>query len=84
MSSARCPQTTSTNPLVRRLLRDDCRSTPLASLAVVLAFLLVAYLRGGKDDMKAAADAVHEVRSTVGIPAAVRALGEALRSLERP
>jgi hypothetical protein len=42
---------------------------PLASLFRVLAFLLVAYLRGGKDDMKAAADAVQKVCSTVGVAA---------------
>ena len=39
---------------------------PVASLVLVLVFLSIAYLRGGKDDMKAAADAIQKVRSTVG------------------
>ena len=57
---------------------------PLASLFLVLLFLLVVYLRGGKDDLKTAADAVHKVRSTVGVAAAVRALVEVMRTIRRP
>jgi hypothetical protein len=57
---------------------------PLAALFLILLFLLVAYLRGGKEDLRAAADAVHKVRSTVGVAAAVRAFGETLRTIRRP
>lgn len=56
---------------------------PLASLLLVLIFLSIAYLKGGKDDMRAAADAVHKIRSTVGVAATVRAFVEAWRTIKR-
>jgi hypothetical protein len=45
---------------------------PLVSLALCLLFLLVVYLKGGKDDMEAAGRALRHVRD-VGIAPAVRA-----------
>lgn len=57
---------------------------PLASLFLVLVFLSIAYLKGGKDDLRAAADAVNKIRSTAGVAAIVRALAEALRAIKRP
>ncbi|MCH6165323.1 hypothetical protein [Pseudonocardia alaniniphila] len=55
---------------------------PLASLFFVLAFLLVVYLKGGKEDLKVAADAVHKVRS-VGVGPAIRAAIGAMKSIKR-
>jgi hypothetical protein len=42
------------------------------SLALCLLFLLVVYLKGGKDDLEVAAKALREVRD-VGVAPAVRA-----------
>ena len=42
------------------------------SLALVLVFLLIIYFKGGKDDLKAAADALHKVRD-VGVGPSLRA-----------
>ncbi|WP_141282918.1 hypothetical protein [Pseudonocardia hydrocarbonoxydans] len=44
----------------------------LVSLTLILVFLLVVYLKGGKDDLKVAADALHRVRD-VGVGPSVRA-----------
>lgn len=53
---------------------------PPASLLLVLVFLTIVYLRGGRDDLKAAAEAVHKVRSTVGVVPAIRAAIQAWKS----
>lgn len=53
---------------------------PLAALFLVLIFLTIAYLRGGPEDLKAAADAVHKVRRTVGVVPAIRAAIQARKS----
>ena len=45
---------------------------PLGSLALCLLFLLVVYLKGGREDLEAAAKALREVRD-VGVAPAVRA-----------
>lgn len=42
------------------------------SLALIVLFLLVVYLKGGKNDLKAAAEALHKVRD-VGVGPSVRA-----------
>jgi hypothetical protein len=42
------------------------------SLALTLLFLLVIYLKGGKEDLKAAAEALHKVRD-VGVGPSIRA-----------
>jgi hypothetical protein len=41
-------------------------------LALCLVFLLLAYLKGGKDDLEAAAKALHQIRD-VGVAPAIRA-----------
>ena len=45
---------------------------PVVGLAFCLLFLLVVYLKGGKDDLEAAAKALREVRD-VGVAPAIRA-----------
>ena len=45
---------------------------PVVGLALCLLFLLVVYLKGGKDDLEAAAKALREVRD-VGVAPAIRA-----------
>jgi hypothetical protein len=52
---------------------------PLASLFLILAFLLVVYRKGGKDDLKAAAEALHKVRD-VGVGPSIRTALEARQS----
>lgn len=46
--------------------------TAVLSLALILLFLLIVYLKGGKDDLKAAAEALHKVRD-VGVGPSIRA-----------
>lgn len=42
------------------------------SLALCLAFLLIVYLKGGKDDLKVAAEALHKIKD-VGVASSIRA-----------
>jgi len=58
----------------------DAALVSAVPLSLILGFLLVAYLRGGKDDLKAAAEAVHKVRQVVGVAAVLGAMIEALRA----
>ena len=44
----------------------------VVSLTLCLIFLLVVYLKGGKDDLEVAAKALHKIRD-VGLASAVRA-----------
>lgn len=51
----------------------------VASLALCLAFLLVVYLKGGKNDLEAAAKALHKIRN-VGVGQSIRRAIEAWKS----
>ena len=44
----------------------------VVSLALCLLFLLVVYLKGGREDLEAAAKALHQIRD-VGVAPAIRA-----------
>lgn len=55
----------------------------LLSLFLILLFLMVVYLRGGKDDLTAAAKALREVRD-VGMGASIRHAIEAWKSVDKP
>lgn len=51
----------------------------VVSLALCLRFLLVVYLKGGKDDLEAAAKALHKIRN-VGMGPSIRRAIEAWKS----
>ena len=51
----------------------------VVSLALCLLFLLVVYLKGGKDDLEAGAKALHKIRN-VGVGPSIRRVIEAWKS----
>lgn len=52
----------------------------VVSLTLCLLFLLVVYLKGGKDDLEVAAKALHQIRD-VGVAPAIRAAFERRREI---
>lgn len=54
----------------------------LVSLLLILMFLLVVYFKGGKEDMKVAAVALHKVRD-VGVGPSIRHAIEAWKSKDK-